>query len=305
VFASSGSLGGCKKSSRVPLVVVIELDGAGLDVVDELRSEGRLPNFDRLMATGTFGPLQSWPSLRVMRQIARRSLASPILWTSIATGKIPEKHGVRDFVLPIPGTASAWIGFEKDTVRGLVVLPEIGGKPPHALRLKLHSFAPLGEQPVGVFWNGERLDTVPVPVDWTSLTVPLPASGLRQAQNRLELVFEKQSRPSDHGVSSDRRQLAGEIASVEVFDATGKTIVSFDPAVDRERFERGFYPPQGQLTEIQSVHWRAKPVWTLLGDAGVPVGIIGHWGTWPAYPVNGFLVSSRMGIRETRREATG
>jgi predicted AlkP superfamily phosphohydrolase/phosphomutase len=44
-------------------------------------------------------------------------------------------------------------------------------------------------------------------------------------------------------------------------------------------------------------------VWTLLGDAGVPVGIIGHWGTWPAYPVNGFLVSSRMGIRQTRGDS--
>jgi predicted AlkP superfamily phosphohydrolase/phosphomutase len=301
-IASTGSsLAGCQKKVPVPLVVVIELDGAGLDFVNELRAEGRLPNFDRLMASGASGPLQSWPSPRVMRQSGRRSLASPILWTSIATGKVPEKHGVRDFVLPVPGTASAWIGSEEGSARGEIVLPEIGGEPPHGLRLKLHSYAAVGEQQVGVFWNGKRLDTLDVPVDWTALTVPVPASGQRRAQSRLRLVFEKQSRPSHHGASSDRRRLAGEIAFVEVFDSTGKTILSLDPAVDREHFESGFYPPQGELTEIQSLHWRAKPVWTLLGEAGVPVGIIGHWGTWPAYPVNGFLVSSRMGVRQTRR----
>jgi predicted AlkP superfamily phosphohydrolase/phosphomutase len=298
--ASSGSLAGCQKPGRAPLVVVIQLDGAGLDLVDELRADGRLPNFDRLMATGTSGPLQSWPSLRVMRTSVRRTIASPIVWTSIATGKIPEKHGVRDFVLPVPGTASAWIGSEEGPARGEILLPEIGGVPPHELRVKLRSFTPVGEQQVGVFWNGDELDTVSLPVEWTTLTVPLPASSLRPAQNRFELLFEKQSRPSDHGASSDRRRLAAEVAFVDVVDARGKTLLSLDPAVARERFVRGFYPPRGQLTEIQSVHWRAKPVWTLLGDAGVPVGIIGHWGTWPAYPVNGFLVSSRMGIRQTR-----
>jgi predicted AlkP superfamily phosphohydrolase/phosphomutase len=33
---------------------------------------------------------------------------------------------------------------------------------------------------------------------------------------------------------------------------------------------------------------------------GHPVGIIGYWGTYPAYEVNGFLVSSRMGIQSKR-----
>lgn len=300
-FACYIFLAGCGKSRPVPLVLVVELDGAGLDFVDELRAEGRLPNFDRLMAGGTSGPLQSWPSQRVMRQGTNRLLASPILWTSIATGKIPEKHGIRDFALPTPGTASAWIGTEEDPARGEIVLPEIRGESPHSLRLKLHSYAPLGEQPAALFWNGEPLATVNVPVDWTTLTIPLPASALRPSRNRLELVFERQSRPSDRGASPDRRRLAAEIAFVEVFDKTGKTLLSLDPAFARERFEHGFYPPEGELTEIQSVHWRAKPVWTLLGDTGVPVGIIGHWGTWPAYPVNGFLVTSRMGIRQMRR----
>jgi predicted AlkP superfamily phosphohydrolase/phosphomutase len=38
----------------------------------------------------------------------------------------------------------------------------------------------------------------------------------------------------------------------------------------------------------------------LLEETHRPVGVIGYWGTWPAYPVEGFLVSSRMGIRDRR-----
>ncbi|HSF14035.1 MAG TPA: alkaline phosphatase family protein [Vicinamibacteria bacterium] len=290
----------CGQGERQPLVVLIGLDGGSLDIVDELRAEERLPNFERLMASGTSGPLQSWPSRRVMRESSRRYFASPIVWASIATGKVPEKHGIRDFVLPIPGTASVWMGSEDDPARAAIRIPQIEGRAPFVLRLKLHSYEPNGEQGVDVIWNGERLETLRVPVEWTEFSVPVAAADLRSGQNRLELLFARQSRPSEAGDSSDRRRLAGELAFVSVIDGKGKEIVSLSPAVSREHFERGFYEPRGRLAEIQSVHWRAKPVWMLLGDAGVSVGIVGYWGTWPAYEVNGFLVSSRMGIRDQR-----
>jgi predicted AlkP superfamily phosphohydrolase/phosphomutase len=62
------------------------------------------------------------------------------------------------------------------------------------------------------------------------------------------------------------------------------------------RFElgRGFYQPESEVVEAQSSHGRTLPLWKLLGDAGHTVGVVGFWNTWPAYPVNGFLVSSRM-----------
>jgi len=300
LLSALGVMAACVEAPKDPLVVMIEVDGASLDIVNELRAEGRLPNFERLIANGTSGPLQSWPSHRVMRDSDRRFLASPILWTSIATGKIPEKHGVRDFVLPIPGTASVWVGSETGPASAEMLLPGFSGVPPYRLRVKLHAFAPEGEQPVDVLWNDEPMGSPTVPVDWTELTFRLSPRAVRPGQNRLGLVFDRQSRPSDHGDSSDQRRLAGEVAFVDIVDASGEALVTLDPAIDRERFVRGFYRPRGRLTEVQSLHWRAKPVWSLLGDAGTPVGIIGHWGTWPAYPVNGFLVSSRMGIGDTR-----
>jgi predicted AlkP superfamily phosphohydrolase/phosphomutase len=37
--------------------------------------------------------------------------------------------------------------------------------------------------------------------------------------------------------------------------------------------------------------WRVRAVWDILGSLGKRVGVIGWWTTWPAKPVNGFLIS--------------
>jgi hypothetical protein len=154
---------------------------------------------------------------------------------------------------------------------------------------------------VQVLWNDEPLGTIQVPVEWKDFTLPLPEQHLRPAKNRLALVYSRQSRPADRGKSLDRRNLAGQLASLRVVDAEGKTIVSVDPVYERFSLGRGFYRPQAEVTEAQSVHWRARPVWSLLGELGHPVGIVGYWGTWPAYEVNGFLITSRMGMRGWRQ----
>jgi predicted AlkP superfamily phosphohydrolase/phosphomutase len=68
-------------------VVLFALDAGTWDVIDPLIERGLLPNLARLKAGGTSGALQSiQPS------------SSPVIWTSIATGKTPEKHGITFFV---------------------------------------------------------------------------------------------------------------------------------------------------------------------------------------------------------------
>ena len=67
-------------------LLMIGLDSAAWEVMNPLLVSGQLPNLQRLMSQGTFGPLRSYIEF-----------PSPALWTSIATGKLPEKHGVLDF----------------------------------------------------------------------------------------------------------------------------------------------------------------------------------------------------------------
>ncbi|KPJ54346.1 hypothetical protein AMJ39_01020 [candidate division TA06 bacterium DG_24] len=67
-------------------MLLIGLDGADWRVMKPLMEKGQLPTLARLAAEGVRGDLLSF-----------EPLASPLVWTSIATGKVPEKHGIKDF----------------------------------------------------------------------------------------------------------------------------------------------------------------------------------------------------------------
>ncbi len=53
-------------------------------------------------------------------------------------------------------------------------------------------------------------------------------------------------------------------------------------------------PDGGQSQPVTSAQRRAVTVWELLSRAGVTVGVVGWWATWPAEPVRGYLVSDRI-----------
>lgn len=80
-------LAGCAREPSPGRVLVLGLDGLDPDVVDLLVSEGKLPNFARLQREGASG-----------RLVSEKPLLSPIVWTTIATGKPPARHGIGDFV---------------------------------------------------------------------------------------------------------------------------------------------------------------------------------------------------------------
>src|SRR5262249_20595189 len=63
------------------------LDGADWEIVDRLASAGRLPNLGRLKREGAWGVLRS-----------EEPLLSPIVWTTIATGRPPADHGIIGFL---------------------------------------------------------------------------------------------------------------------------------------------------------------------------------------------------------------
>jgi len=68
-------------------VVVFGIDGLDPDMIREGIEEGRLPNFQKLVAGGKLSDLQtSWPP------------QSPVAWTNFITGTNPGKHGLYDFI---------------------------------------------------------------------------------------------------------------------------------------------------------------------------------------------------------------
>ena len=68
-------------------LVLIGLDGADWNIIDPLIEAGRLPNLARLARTGVRGRLHTITPM-----------LSPVIWTSIATGVSPSRHGIIDFM---------------------------------------------------------------------------------------------------------------------------------------------------------------------------------------------------------------
>jgi predicted AlkP superfamily phosphohydrolase/phosphomutase/tetratricopeptide (TPR) repeat protein len=72
-------------------VLLIGWDGADWKVIHPLLDAGKMPNLAALIENGVMGNLSSL-----------RPELSPMLWTSIATGKRPYKHGILGFTEPNP-----------------------------------------------------------------------------------------------------------------------------------------------------------------------------------------------------------
>jgi predicted AlkP superfamily phosphohydrolase/phosphomutase len=70
-------------------VLLVGIDGATFRVLDPLLEAGELPVMADLIQRGARGMLES-----------RKPFRSPALWTTVATGKSPKDHGVKDFKLP-------------------------------------------------------------------------------------------------------------------------------------------------------------------------------------------------------------
>jgi predicted AlkP superfamily phosphohydrolase/phosphomutase/Flp pilus assembly protein TadD len=87
VLCALACLLACSRGPSQGRVLVLGLDGVDPEAVDLLMSEGKLPNFAKLRQGGAYGRFQS-----------SKPLLSPIVWTTIATGKTPLEHGISHFV---------------------------------------------------------------------------------------------------------------------------------------------------------------------------------------------------------------
>ena len=74
-------------------LVLVGMDGLDWGLLDRLIAAGRCPTFARLKREG------AWADL-----VSHQPLLSPLIWTSIGSGRRPEEHGILDFVVRDPAT---------------------------------------------------------------------------------------------------------------------------------------------------------------------------------------------------------
>jgi predicted AlkP superfamily phosphohydrolase/phosphomutase/Tfp pilus assembly protein PilF len=74
-------------------ILLLGIDSADWTIIDRLRARGYLPAISSMIANGASGPLRSI-----------EPLLSPLIWTTIATGTSPARHGILDFLVTDPAT---------------------------------------------------------------------------------------------------------------------------------------------------------------------------------------------------------
>ena len=74
-----------------PRLLILGWDAADWQRIDPLVASGRMPSLEGLLAKGARGNLNTL-----------QPVLSPLLWTSVATGKTADRHGILNFVEPSP-----------------------------------------------------------------------------------------------------------------------------------------------------------------------------------------------------------
>ena len=76
-------------------LLVVGLDGGDWEIIDSLLEQGKLPHLARLIDEGARAKL-----------LSISPMLSPVIWTTIATGLEPSRHGILDFLVEDPEDGS-------------------------------------------------------------------------------------------------------------------------------------------------------------------------------------------------------
>ena len=79
--------------AETPRILFFGVDSGNWNILTPMMQAGELPTLTALVNRGSYGILKSGVPIQ-----------SPQMWTSIATGVVPEKHGIMRFTAEIPGT---------------------------------------------------------------------------------------------------------------------------------------------------------------------------------------------------------
>src|SRR5437867_11034089 len=141
-------------TERPARVTVVAIDAGSLDFITSATAEGRLPNFGRILDAGA-----------VMHLATLHPTSAAAVWAAVATGKLPQKNGVRSAgVYRLTGGGALELLPDYCLAHNLVRLGFLAEEP--------HTSATLRTQPL---WSILGLFRIPVGVVGWSLTYPAPA----------------------------------------------------------------------------------------------------------------------------------
>ena len=200
-------------TAGVERVLVIGVDGFDWRVLDRLLAEGRLPNLARFIAGGVHGKLTTLAPAY-----------SPVIWATVATGKLPQKHGITGFVKPSDSADGREVPYTSNSRRTAALWNILGD---------------LGRRVAVVGW-------------WTTWPAE-PVNGVmvsdRMLYNRFNLMLGLEHAGGDLPGQTYPPELFDELASAtrmeEDFEA--EFFERFAPGSPRPAFERHLHDPWYEL----------------------------------------------------------
>lgn len=274
-------------------VLLIGVDGGSWDILRRLVSQNKVPNMKRLIENGSAGYLDSLAWRK--KTTGGYGYFSPIIWSTIATGKLPSKHGIEDFKLALPSSVAFRMGYQQNqepvfsslqfpfTNRDPMVL-SIRARAPSKikqLRLQIH----LNNRPIGVCQLQEQ---------YSSHNFKILPELVSYSENTLTFSYSEIRRIADNFVGA-------EIEYLRVHHSSGDEILDYHPVRNKKLFKEGWLnEPPTELTQASSYHFRTRTIWEILSNFQKRLAVIGWWATWPAYKVNGFMVTNHVGLHGER-----
>jgi predicted AlkP superfamily phosphohydrolase/phosphomutase len=285
-------IGESRSASRTR-VFLIGVDGASWDIVRRLASENKIPNLRKLMERGASGYLDS---INWRKKVDKSyGLFSPIIWSSIATGKLPSKHGVEDFRLPVPGVPNFQMGYDRK--QGPV--PSILGFPfffNDRMTVVLTARLPQGlhQSRVEAFFNSRPIGEAKLEQKFKAFVFDIKPELMNWKGNQLMFRYNDSFLIDDHYVGAD-------VESIRIYNAVGNEVFDYCIVRDPRIFGTGWvYTRPTQISLASSFHLRTRTLWEILSGLNRRVGVVGWWASWPAYQVNGYLVTSHVGLQGER-----
>ena len=275
-------------------VFLIGVDAGSWDILKELMAEEKLPHFKKLVQEGAAGYLGSISWKELIR--GTKGFFSPIVWASISTGKMPNKHGVEDFTLPLPSDLIASISAQDTSGYAVIRLPDL---PPARLQLWLKARAtpPAPEKKIGIYANQTLLKEIKLDKDWRIFDIFIPASAWKR-ENYLNFYYEASE--------ADRGKPVADFNFIRIYNEYDQEVFELHFLREKHLFVGGWQIPDPAKTSIASgYHLRVRTVWDILSEHRKRVGVVGWWETWPAPEVNGYVISSHAGLHGERIKEFG
>jgi hypothetical protein len=152
----------------------------------------------------------------------------------------------------------------------------------------------LKQSRVEAFFNSRPAGEARLEKDFKPFRFDIKPELLNWNGNQLSFRYNESFLIDDHYVGAD-------VESIRIYNSGGTEIFDYCIVRDPRIFGTGWiYTRPTQISLASSFHLRTRTLWEILSGLNRRVGVVGWWASWPAYRVNGYLVTSHVGLQGER-----